>query len=223
MKRMIVPLSLVLAIGLLAGCGGGQTAAPSGGEQAAAPSGVESGEVEATAPSGGNAGEPPPGFEAFWQINQLAMGTLYLQGTEDAVTPEQAEVLLPLWQALQSLQAGGAADQAEVDELLAQIEAAMTPEQMDALTNLSQEDLQNWAQSQGMGFGPGGGPGPGPGGTQGERPTPPSPEEIETLQAERGGGEPGTPGGPGGPGGFGAPGGAMLDAVIDMLESLTTS
>jgi hypothetical protein len=215
MKRMIVPFSLVLAIVLLAGCGGGQTAAPSGEEQAAAPSDVEGGEGEAAAPPRGEAGEPPPGFEAFWEINQLAMGTLYLQGTENAVTPEQAEVLLPLWQALQSLQTGETIDQAEVDELLAQIEAAMTPEQMDALDNLSQEDLQNWAQSQGFGFGPG--EGPGPGGTPGEQPTPPSPEEIETLQAERGGGEPGGPGGPG------RPGGAMLDAVIEMLESLAAS
>jgi hypothetical protein len=39
---------------------------------------------------------------------------------------------------------------------VAQIEAAMTPEQLDAITALSQEDLQAWAQEQGLGFGPGG-------------------------------------------------------------------
>ena len=116
--------------------------------------------------------------------NQLMLGTLLLEETEHVVTPEQAEALLPLWQALQG---GGVTIQKEIDAVLKQIEAAMTQEQLQAIAamQLTQEDLQAWMEEQGMGGGaPGGGPGgPGPGGdmTDEER-------EAARATAQAGGG-----------------------------------
>jgi hypothetical protein len=91
--------------------------------------------------------------------NQLALGTLQLEETELAVTPEQASELLPLWQALQQ---GGVTAEAEVNAVLAQIEGTMAEEQLAAIAAmaLAQEDMQAWMEEQGLGgggFGPGGG------------------------------------------------------------------
>jgi hypothetical protein len=230
-------ISLALIGGLLMGCGGGPTPAPSGGasggeQPAAASPGEGASEGQPAAPaSGEGGGEPPaapPGAEgdadwaatreAFFAVSQLAIGSLYLQDTPNAITPEQAATLLPLWQELKSMQESGPMSAEDIAATVAQIEAAMTPEQLDAITALSQEDLQAWAQEQGLGFGPGGPPqgerpmgtppGEPPGGTPpGDWPTP-SPEEIATRQAEGGGIGPGGPGMP------------MVDAVIEMLEAL---
>ena len=86
------------------------------------------------------------------------LGTIRLEGTGDAVAPEQATALLPLWQSLQ----GGVTAQAEVNAVLKQIEGTMSQEQLAAIAgmNLTQEDLRAWMQEQGMGggfAGPGGG------------------------------------------------------------------
>jgi hypothetical protein len=109
--------------------------------------------------------------------NQLSLGTLELEETEDAVTPEQAAVLLPLWQALQSGELQGSA---EINAVLGQIEGAMTPEQLQAIAGmrLTWEGMGAWAQEQGIDMAqrPAGGPG-GPG--QGEI----SPEARETMRA----------------------------------------
>ena len=134
--------------------------------------------------------------------NQLMLGTLLLEETQHAVTPEQAAALLPLWQALQG---GGVTIQAEIDAVLKQIESAMTQEQLEAIAamQLTQEDLRAWMEEQEMG---GGGPGPGaggPGGDEGGRGPggDMSDGEREALRAtmEAGGGSPGGP--PGGAGG----------------------
>jgi hypothetical protein len=127
--------------------------------------------------------------------NQLMLGTLLLEETGHAVTPEQAKTLLPLWQALQG---GGVTIQAEIDAVLKQIEGKMTQEQLEAIAamQLTQEDLRAWMEEQGMGSGGTPGPGGGPGGG-GDM----SDEERQALRAtmEAGGGFPGGP--PGGSGG----------------------
>ena len=46
------------------------------------------------AQAAGRAGIGPGGLPP---ANQLALGTLMLEGTENAVTPAQAAALLPLW------------------------------------------------------------------------------------------------------------------------------
>ena len=83
---------------------------------------------------------------------QLALGTLQLEKTEHAVTPEQAETLLPLWQALQG---GGVTAEDEVTAVLKGIEGAMTEEQLSVIADmkLAQEDVQAWVEEQGVGIG----------------------------------------------------------------------
>lgn len=99
--------------------------------------------------------------------SQLSLGSLLLEETENAITPAQAAVLLPLWQAVQS---GALQSNTEVNAVLKQIEGKMTPDQLAAIVamQLTAQDIQTWAQEQGM-----------------EMQF--SPEAMATRQAERGG------------------------------------
>lgn len=74
---------------------------------------------------------------------RLAVGTLKLEGTDQAVTAEQAAALLPLWKAVRSLATDQTVSQVEIDALYTQIEDTMTAAQMQAIDgmDLSQEDI----------------------------------------------------------------------------------
>jgi hypothetical protein len=102
--------------------------------------------------------------------NQLMLGMLRLEGTENAITAEQATTLLPV---AQSLQGQVLKSDAERNAVLAYIEAHLTPAQSSAIANmhLTQDDLQTWTRDSGpgAGFGPGQG-GAGPQGTPGAVP-----------------------------------------------------
>ncbi len=114
---------------------------------------------------------------------QLALGTLQLEETDQAVTVEQAEALLPLWQVLNTLETSGTAADAEVDAVVKQIQGTMTDQQIAAIVamQLSDDSLdglalpglgqgqrgENGAAGGGFGAGPGGGPGGGLGGAGG--------------------------------------------------------
>ncbi len=128
MKRLCIASVLVLAVGALVGCGGGQTASEGVGTGETYTSEVLRTDYEGALDAG----------------TQLALGTLDLEGTTSAVTPEQARALLPLWQALR----GGVTAQAEVNTVLAQIESTLTPQQLQAIAGmrLTQDDLQAWMQ-----------------------------------------------------------------------------
>ena len=116
-------------------------------EVAAAPGGDES--------SGGPRGE-------LQGINRLALATLRLEGTENAVTAGQANELLPLWTILQS---GSLQGQAETDAVLKQIEAKFTEAQQAAIDEMSLtfQDIGTWMQEQGIEM-----PTPGPDASSGE-------------------------------------------------------
>ena len=97
--------------------------------------------------------------------NQLILGILKLEDTNDAVTSAQASTMLPLWQALQS---GTIQNQTERAAILRQIEGTLTDTQIDAIGSmqLTFTDLSEWAQENGLElpqFGPGGGQGQGQG------------------------------------------------------------
>jgi hypothetical protein len=81
--------------------------------------------------------------------SQLALGTFLLEGTETAVSPEQAKTLLPLWQIVLS---GTLMSEGETGAVLKQIEGAMTTEQLAAIAamQLTFEDMGAWAQEQGV-------------------------------------------------------------------------
>jgi len=102
---------------------------------------------------------------------QVAIGTLRLDQTENALTAEQAQELLPLWQTMRVLSESDTAAQQEIDALAEQIQETMTAEQRQAITdmNLSREDMMSVMQEQGLALG--GGPAGGssnnaPGGNQ---------------------------------------------------------
>jgi hypothetical protein len=95
--------------------------------------------------------------------SQLALGIVQLDSTENEVTPEQAKVLLPLWELIQS---GSLQSDAETNAVVKQVEATLEAEQLSAIADmmLTFEDLGTWMQERGIGFGGpqrgGGGQGP---------------------------------------------------------------
>ena len=128
-------------------------------------------------------------------LNQLMLGMLRLEGTEQAITSEQAKTLLAV---AQSLQSQSLKSDAERNAVAARFEAQLTQTQVAAIAamHLTQDNLQTWAQNNGQGAGVGPGPGgPAPQGTPGAGPGGPVPQ-----------GTPGAGPGPGGPGPQGTPG-----------------
>ena len=134
--------------------------------------------------------------------SQLALGTVMLKGTENEVNATQAAVLLPLWQALNSMANSSSASVVEFNSLLAQIEKAMQPAQLEAIANLkiTQESMRTAFESLGLSNVPSNRNG----GAQVTR-TP------GATTGGQGGGFDGPPGGGGGGGGFsgGGPGGGI--------------
>ena len=86
---------------------------------------------------------------------KLVVGTLRLEGTQQAVTDEQANELLVMWQVYQELSSSDTAAQAEIDGLIEQIQETMTAEQIKTITamNLTQQDVFALLQEQGAGVG----------------------------------------------------------------------
>jgi len=108
-------------------------------------------------------------------LAELAVGTLKLDGTAQAVTKEQAAGLLPLWEVYQDLSASDTAAQEEIDSLIEQIQVSMTEAQWQAISDmkLTQENVmevmrerslliggagESASPSSGGGFGGGGFP-----------------------------------------------------------------
>lgn len=137
--------------------------------------------------------------------SKLVIGSFKLEGTENAITAEQATQLIPLWQVYQQLSTSDTAAQEEITSLAEQIQEIMTTDQMAAIDamNLTPQDVFTTMQEQGIQFGgnrqqnqngnnfvpPGGGGesfvppeggAPGVGGGQNL-----SPEQIATAQARR--------------------------------------
>jgi hypothetical protein len=83
---------------------------------------------------------------------QLLIGTLKLEGTDLAVDAQQASALLPLWQAYNELTTSDTAAQAEIDAVVAQIQETMTPQQVQAITDmkLTQQDEFSIMQELGL-------------------------------------------------------------------------
>jgi len=68
--------------------------------------------------------------------NQLAFGTLKLEGTALAITPEQARALLPFWQAILSMSGDSTTISDELTAVQNQIIAEMKPDQLKAMAAL---------------------------------------------------------------------------------------
>ncbi|MCU0522928.1 MAG: hypothetical protein MUF84_19855 [Anaerolineae bacterium] len=135
--HIAIVFSLAALLALISGCGSAATGMPTG----------------SPATYGGTLNAAYE--DALDVISQLALGTLKLEGTADAVTEAQAADLLPLWEAL-----SGNALQVEAERLAVagQIEAKMTQAQVAAIAGmaLTQADEQAWVPSQGFAAMPGG-------------------------------------------------------------------
>ena len=220
MTRKVVYLVTILAVVLLLTACGTQLpdASPSTAEQTPAAQGQAAQALEAD----GSQGKPfDPADQPIEQ--KLAIGTLKLEGTDLAVTAEQAKALLPLWKAVKALSTSETVSMDEVNAVYAQIQEAMTQEQVTAIKEMSinPEDMQALMDELGIEIEmPAGG----------ERPEL-SEEQLATMQARReelslgqaGQGGPGgdLPGGRGMPGGGGMPpmeGGMPLEGGMPAAE-----
>jgi hypothetical protein len=185
---------LVLVAGVLVGCGGSDNTTADEGATGGGPEAT----AQALAEGAGSETYVSAALDASYEgalpaSSQLALGTLELKETANAVTPEQAASLLPLWQAIQ---AGTLQSEAETNAVLKQIEKAMTAEQLAAIASmqLTFEDMGTWVQAQGVNFAPpqGAAGGQNPAGAPGNL----SDEERAAMRAtaQAGGGPPGLSG-----------------------------
>lgn len=108
---MVKKISVILALSILlvtAACGGSSTAGATGSSTiTTASSGVDG--------------------------NELVIGTIKLEGTEQAISADQASELLVLWKAMRTLSSSDTTSQLELDALLQQIEDTLTAEQVSAI------------------------------------------------------------------------------------------
>ena len=195
----------------------------------------------------GVAGTPQPFDPATLPLeSKLAMGILKLEGTDLAITSDQAANLLPLWKAVKTLAASDTTTQDEINALYQQIEEALTPEQLNAIKTMTwtSQEIQTLLQSFGIDTSNFAGPQGANGLTQEERAT-----RIAQFQSQGGGnfrgGEPGfQPPAGGGEAGFVPPSGngaqqtpdptrianrrrssmnrLFIDPLIKLLEQKTT-
>lgn len=130
---------------------------------------------------------------------QLAVGTLKLQDTPNAVDVQTAGQLLPLWEAVRTMSADSSSSPQEVRALYKQIGETMAPAQIQAIAamQLTQQDIPQVAQQLGLDLGAS------RGFNQGARPTGQAPGTNGQGQRNFSGGGRGFPGG----GGFGGDGG----------------
>jgi len=87
--------------------------------------------------------------------SKLVVGSFKLEGTENAITAEQATELIPLWQVYQQLSTSDTAAQEEISSLAEQIQETMTADQITAIDamNLTPQDIFTTMQEQGIQFG----------------------------------------------------------------------
>ena len=132
MKKLI-PVLLTLFILTLTACG--------------SPSSANSANPGSIAQNGTAAGALPA-------TTQIAIGTLKLDGTDNAITADQAAKLLPLWETMQVLESSDTAAKQEIEALNTQIQQTMTDTQMQAITamNLTRQDMFSVLQAQGAGI-----------------------------------------------------------------------
>lgn len=137
--------------------------------------------------------------DALSARNQLVIGTLKLADYGVAITPEQSQMLLPLWQAVLALESNLNTAPQELSAVQNQILATMTEEQIQTIISMSltNQDLINLYTDLGitinenpegttMGSGQGRGTGGGGGDPTAREATKAAAESLGTPVAERG-------------------------------------
>lgn len=163
--RVMFMVMLIISVALLSGCQKAETAQTQDTQ-------AEGNGVPASPGDGSNA----PNLELDG-VSRLTLGTFKLEGTDNAVTPEQAAKLLPLWKLVQG---GTLTGDEETNAVIKQIEEQMTEAQLAAIDamGLTFEDERAWMQEQGIEM-------PAPtGGWQGGQGTPVAPGDTSTMTDE---------------------------------------
>ncbi|MEJ2596766.1 MAG: hypothetical protein P8Z00_00460 [Anaerolineales bacterium] len=208
----------LIGLGLfLDGCAVQQNAANGSSDAAATSAAYPASGTNAAYPDSNDAGSTANGQPGLPLSKQLALGTLNLEGTDLAVTPEQAATLLPLWQAADASMVSGNASAADQQAAFQQIQAAMTAGQMRAIQSmdLSGQNMLDLAQKLGIEMPGGQASGQPPQGTPGPG-GPPSAQGTPMPGGPQGMAANGTPAAPPGMrGGFET---AFYQAVIDPLQ-----
>ena len=147
MRRWMTLILAVATLLALSSCGRGEeSAADSSSEpntNASQASGSEgANQTPSSALASNYEGALPP-------TNQLVLGILRLEETDDAVNGAQAATMLPLWQALQS---GSIQNPSERAAIMRQIEGALSEAQIEAIgaMQLTFTDMTDWAQANGI-------------------------------------------------------------------------
>ncbi len=140
--------------------------------------------------------------------SKLGVGILELEGTDLAVTADQANELLLLWKAVKSLNSDDAASDAEIQALYAQIEENLTEDQVQVIRELSltEEELSALMQQYGQNQ------------MAAEAPSSSSSSSSQMQPPDGGGGGPGG----GGDMAMGGGGDAMAGGGIDMGAQAST-
>ncbi|MCE1252083.1 MAG: hypothetical protein LWX83_00875 [Anaerolineae bacterium] len=151
---------------------------------------------------------------------KLAIGIMKLEGTSQAVTTEQAKVLLPLWKAERSLEGNSSTAEAELQALTEQIKGSLTAEQLEAINKIdfSQQNLRTLMSELNIGNGSAQA-------SSGQNASGTSTSSSSQRNFNGGGGGGGMGGGMGGPpgGGFGGgPGGDMGGGTMSTQSSSST-
>jgi hypothetical protein len=192
MRKIVLTILFVVTFGLSA-CG---SALPNNAVQVAVASQVPATEKASVIVQSANTDSLNTNYTNALPVEyQLVIGTLKLDGSAQAVSTDQAKVLVSLWQQIQALspsmepgqgnppqgpasstpaaQVNNSDTQNQIDALVKQIQAAMTPDQLQAIAgmNLTQDSVMTILQNQGIRMG-----GPGAGADAGQPPqgNPPS-------------------------------------------------
>lgn len=224
MQNKLTTMIATTAAGMLilSACGGAAPAPTSVATSAPAP---------AAQPAQPAQGQPAPNQIAITPEMQLLAGTFNLKGTEQAITKEQAAKLIALWQKVKDINAqmtpgrGQGQGQAQpgtpqpratvdpaltaqLDAAVKDIQAAMTPAQMQAIAgmNITRDSMNTILQAQGVQMG-----GPQNGGAGNPNANPPPQGTPPAGGGQRGGF--------GGFGGFGLPS-QWVDALIQYLGQI---
>ena len=132
MKPFALIALTILAL-TLAACGGSTSTVPAASAASAAQPAAPSVSVNDATPTPLAAAYLSTTYPDATNLrNQLALGTLKLEGTANAITAEQAKALLPLWQAIVAL-SGTTTVEAELTAVQNQIVEALQPAQLQAI------------------------------------------------------------------------------------------
>ena len=152
MRKLGLWIALVTIVFVLTACGAGSPASSGSGGGGTSNSGFR--------PSGNR--NTPLTPEA-----KLALGTIKLEGTAQAVDAKMAAKLIPLWQLMDQLKTSSSSAPQEVSAVEDQIKSTMAPDQLNTINGMKLTQADIFTAFQAQAGGSGATTGAGPGGTNG--------------------------------------------------------